>query len=120
MGKHTSSGKAVWSLLLIAFFILLLAWINYINLNSARAIERSREVGVRKVIGATRWELVKQFLAEALMVNTVSLGIGWALTMLALHCLGLPVILDYQKINSTSSPTVARTSTYCLLYWVYC
>jgi len=69
----TSSGRAVWALLIIAFFILVIAWINYVNLSSVRAIERSKEVGVRKVIGATRFQLVLQFLSEAFLVNFVSL-----------------------------------------------
>ena len=76
---ETASGQAVWSLLFIAFFILVLAWINYINLSSVRAIERAKEVGVRKVIGATRGQLVWQFLSEALVVNLASLILAVAL-----------------------------------------
>lgn len=72
----TTNGKAVWSLLIIAFFILVLAWINYVNLSSVRAIERSKEVGVRKAIGATRLQLIKQFFAEALLINLLSLFIA--------------------------------------------
>ncbi len=78
----TVNGRAVWSLLIIAFFILLIAWVNYINLSSVRAIERSKEVGVRKVIGATRSQLVRQFLAEALSVNGLSLVLAFGLVQL--------------------------------------
>ncbi len=70
---QTANGRAVWSLLIIAFFILFIAWINYVNLSSVRAIERSKEVGVRKVVGANRSQLMMQFFSEALMINLVSL-----------------------------------------------
>ena len=48
----TASGKAVWAMLIVAAFILLIAWINYINLTTSRALERAKEVGLRKVMGA--------------------------------------------------------------------
>ncbi|MEM9921579.1 MAG: ABC transporter permease, partial [Bacteroidota bacterium] len=70
---ETVNGRAVWSLLLIAFFLLMIAWINYVNLSSVRAIERSKEVGVRKVVGAGRGQLLRQFFSEALMINVISL-----------------------------------------------
>ena len=70
---QTVNGRAVWSLLIIAFFILIIAWINYVNLSSVRAIERAKEVGVRKVIGASRGQLVRQFFTEALAINLISL-----------------------------------------------
>lgn len=58
---------------LIALVILGIAWINYINLATARSVERAREVGVRKVLGARRSSLVKQFLAESLLLNIAAL-----------------------------------------------
>ena len=80
--NRTVNGKAVWSLLIIAFFILLLAWINYINLSSVKAIERSAEVGVRKVVGATRTQLITQFLTEAAFVNITSLFLAIAIVQI--------------------------------------
>nr|WP_293833551.1 ABC transporter permease [uncultured Arsenicibacter sp.] len=56
--------------------ILLLASLNYINLTLARSMNRSREVGVRKVAGATRMQLVFQFLTESVLVSYIALGIG--------------------------------------------
>jgi putative ABC transport system permease protein len=73
----TSNGSAVWSLLIIAFFILIIAWINYLNLSSVRAIERAKEVGVRKVVGAKRSTLMVQFFTEALLVNVIALVLAW-------------------------------------------
>jgi len=80
IGK-TGNYRIVWSLLVIALFILVLAWINYINLATARSLERAKEVGIRKVTGASRLQLIKQFLAEALLVNIVAIIIAAFLTM---------------------------------------
>ncbi len=74
---ETANGRAVWSLLILAFFILVIAWINYVNLSSIRAIERAKEVGVRKVVGAKRSMLMGQFLTEALLVNMLALLFAW-------------------------------------------
>lgn len=57
---------------LLAIIILLLAWFNYINLSTARFVERMKEVGIRKLIGASRRQLVLQFLTEAFFFNIIS------------------------------------------------
>jgi putative ABC transport system permease protein len=58
---------------MIAFFILVLACINFVNLATARSMKRAREVGIRKVLGSYRSQLVRQFLAESLVVITVAI-----------------------------------------------
>ncbi len=63
-------------LLVVALLIILIAWINYINLSTAKSIERAREVGLRKVMGSMRWQLVQQFLVESMMMNTVAVGLA--------------------------------------------
>jgi putative ABC transport system permease protein len=68
----------------IAFLILVLAVMNFINLATARSVHRSGEVGVRKVAGATRGQLVLQFLGESLVVAYLSLGLAILLIFLAL------------------------------------
>jgi putative ABC transport system permease protein len=65
-----ASGKAVWAMLVVALFILLLAWINYINLTTSRAIERAKEVGLRKVMGAVKGQLIKQFILESILISS--------------------------------------------------
>ena len=70
---NTDSAVVVWGLLIIAALIIIIAWVNYINLATSRSIERAKEVGVRKVSGATKLQLVKQFLAESLILNIVAL-----------------------------------------------
>jgi putative ABC transport system permease protein len=67
------NGQMVSFLLIIAFFIICIAWINYINLSTARSVERAKEVGIKKVIGAIKSELIKQFLVENVVLNLISL-----------------------------------------------
>lgn len=77
------SAKAVGFLKIISIFILLIAWINYINLSTAKAIRRAKEVGVRKVVGAEQSQLMVQFFMEALIINVLG----------ALLALGLSILL---------------------------
>lgn len=77
------SEKAVNFLIIISVFILLIAWVNYINLSTARALERAKEVGIRKVIGAFRKQLIIQFLCEAFIVNLIGGTIAIILAQLS-------------------------------------
>ncbi len=79
------NGQAVSFLFLIAIFIICIAWINYINLATARSVERAREVGMRKVLGALRSGLIKQFLTESLVLNLISLMLSLAVFFILLH-----------------------------------
>lgn len=67
------NGQAVAFMFLIAFFIMGIAWINYINLATARSVERAKEVGMRKVLGARRNDLVRQFMMEGALLNITAL-----------------------------------------------
>ncbi len=82
---NTASATVVWSMLIIASLIIIIAWVNYINLATAKSTERAKEVGVRKVSGATRSQLVKQFLTESLIINIVALLIALLLVTLFQH-----------------------------------
>ena len=64
--------SAMIALVFAAIAILAIAWINYINLTVARSMERAREVGVRRVVGAFRKQLIHQFLFEALVMNLIA------------------------------------------------
>lgn len=67
------SQAAVNILLLVAMFVLVIAWVNYINLATAKALERGKEVGVRKVLGSSKTALLIQFLTESFLLNLFSL-----------------------------------------------
>jgi putative ABC transport system permease protein len=73
--------------LAVGVIVLLIAVFNFINLSTARAIQRAREVGVRKVIGAFRLQLVTQFLFESLLMSLLSVGIALLLLLLFLPVL---------------------------------
>ncbi len=79
---NTASATVVWSLLIIALLIIILAWINYINLSTAKSMERAKEVGVRKVAGATKQQLIKQFLTESFIINLIALLIAVLIVIL--------------------------------------
>ena len=68
----------------IAIFMLLVACINFINLSTASASKRAKEVGVRKVAGSGRFQLIKQFLSESMMITMFALIIAFVLVQLAL------------------------------------
>lgn len=76
------SGEAVSFLFLVALFIIGIAWVNYINLSTARSVERAKEVGVRKVMGAKRGELIRQFLTESFILNITALMLSVLMFML--------------------------------------
>jgi putative ABC transport system permease protein len=80
--EANGDGQSVNFLFLIAFFIIGIAWINYINLATARSLERAREVGVRKVLGALRPQLIRQFMLESLLMNLLALIVALAITLL--------------------------------------
>ena len=71
----------------IGLFILLIACINYMNLATARSAGRAKEVGMRKVVGALRAQLIGQFLSESLLIVVIALGIGLLLVVLCLPAL---------------------------------
>ena len=82
--SENGDGKTVYLLLGIAFFIVVIAWVNYINLATARAITRAREVGVRKAVGSQRRQLIIQFLSESAVLNGFALLIAIIILVVAI------------------------------------
>ncbi len=81
---ENGDGTAVNFLTIVALFILVIAWLNYINLSTSKAMERAREVGIRKVSGAARSELVRQFLLESFLINLIALILSFFIVELSL------------------------------------
>ena len=90
--KDSNNGDIVYVYIFIgaALLILLIACCNFINLSTARSLNRSKEIGLRKVIGATRAQLIGQFLGESLVFSTIATIISILLVLIA-----LPVFNDF-------------------------
>ncbi len=100
--RANGDAGTVYALAAIALFILLLAWVNYINLATARAVKRAREIGVRKVVGARKRQLITQFLLESLLLNSLAGIVAIALIQFLLppfsQLVGVP--LDLEGVRS--------------------
>lgn len=70
--EENGDAQSVYFLGILAIFILVIAWVNYINMASAKSMERAKEVGVRKVLGAFRSQLIRQFIVESVIVNLIA------------------------------------------------
>ncbi|MEO5592760.1 MAG: ABC transporter permease [Chitinophagaceae bacterium] len=82
--KPNGSIKAVYVFAIIAIFILVIACINFINLSTARSVERAKEVGIRKTFGSEKGSLIMQFLLESVLVSLLSIVIAVLLIVLLL------------------------------------
>jgi putative ABC transport system permease protein len=80
--KPNGNRQSAYFLSIVAVLILVIAWINYVNLSTAKSIERAREVGVRKVMGSFRAQLIQQFLFESLILNIAAILIAITLVVI--------------------------------------
>ena len=106
---------------IIALLILAIAWFNYINLSTAKALERAKEVSVRKVTGARKSDLFRQFLTEVLVVNGISIVLGVAL-VITLHPLfnvlvGKAIPIDFGWDLQLLLPTAGLLLFWCSIIW---
>lgn len=76
--------NTVYIMSAIAFFILIIACINFMNLTTAQSLKRAREVGVRKVVGSKKMQLVAQFLSESVVISIIALVVAIALLMMVI------------------------------------
>ena len=106
--EPNGDGKTVYLLLGIAFFIAVIAWVNYINLATARAINRAKEVGIRKTMGSHRRQLIYQFLSESAVLNFLAL-------LLAI----LVVLLAIPGFNSLSGQQLSFSLLGKMDFWVW-
>jgi predicted permease len=97
------SGKSISPVLirvlwLLSAFILLIACVNFINLATAQAVNRSKEVGVRKVLGSNKWQLKIQFIAETFLIVITATILAIIITIISLPFIS--TILDLQLSNN--------------------
>jgi len=99
---RTVSKGEILVMIIIAIFLLLTACVNFVNLSTAVAVKRSREVGIRKVLGGTRSQLMLQFLAESLGI--IVLSVIFALGMAELMIMYLNPFLEVSLEINLSDP----------------
>jgi len=107
MGDHSTSKTILWTLSLIAILIIIMASINFVNLSTAQAIGRSREVGVRKVLGSSRAQLVMQVLGETFLIILFSILIAGAIAKFA---------MPYLSNVASVPPTIALFTSETILF----
>jgi len=108
------SKTTLWIFSAIGAFILFLACINYINITTAQALKRSKEIGVRKVCGAQKSQLSMQFFGEALVLNGIALLFGLVLTFAC-----LPFVSGYLGFSSTQfQGMLVQYAWLILLFWL--
>ncbi|GAB4056096.1 ABC transporter permease [Spirosoma litoris] len=124
--SESSSGgniMYVYVLMAIAAFMLLIACVNFMNLATATAVRRSREVGVRKVLGSVKGQLQQQFLIESVLLAMVALMVGLLLVGLALpffnQLTGKALTMSLLTNSSVAAGLVAGTVLVGLLAGSY-
>lgn len=99
--------EKIWLFMGLAFGILLIACINFMNMATAKSEKRAKEVGIKKTIGATRNSLIIQFLTESLVLTVISVIVAIALIEVFLpsfnHLLGIQMTIPYEQGYATLS-----------------
>jgi len=80
--NYITSKRTLWIFTIIGIFILLIACVNYINLSLVKSFQRSHEIGLRKVMGAQRKELIVQFILESMIISIVTVILAFSLAEL--------------------------------------
>src|SRR5450432_303425 len=109
----TTSKNTYWALSAIAVFIIIIACINFVNLATAQAIRRAREIGVRKVLGSTRSQLIGQFLGETTLMVIIGLIIALIVVVLFLPQLAqwLDIKISVQQLANPATLLIIAAVT---------
>jgi putative ABC transport system permease protein len=90
-------------LLIVAVFIIFMAWINYVNLSTSRSLTRAKEVGMRKIVGASQRQLIAQFFCETFLIFTLAITLALILLIeflpLFSRVTGTPLVDDLWKTS---------------------
>jgi putative ABC transport system permease protein len=106
-GDHITTPTTLWTLALIGVFIIIMACINFINLSTAQAVKRSKEVGIRKVLGSNRKQLFWQVIGETFIIVATSVALA---IVIATIC--LPYIKHIASIQEPLNLFNAPTSVF--------
>lgn len=129
--KHIESGVSekngqyqyIYIFLSMGLFVLFIACINYINLATAKTAHRAREIGIRKVIGAVRQQLIGQFLTEAFLVSVISMCLGMIIMQVTFpyfnQITGTNFSIDSENVGLFLPPLVSLTVLIALLSGAY-
>jgi ABC-type antimicrobial peptide transport system permease subunit len=94
--NRTISKETITGLILIGFFLLATSCINFINLTTAQAFQRSKEVGIRKAVGSYRWQLITQFISETFVITLVAMLLAVALAAIVIPFLKNAISLSFE------------------------
>ena len=101
--QTNGSANRVNFLLAIAFIIILLSWLNYVNLSTSKSLERAKETGIRKVAGAQRPQIMLQSLLESLLLNSIAIAIALLIVLIILpefsRFIGIELTLGLSNIK---------------------
>ncbi|MEO0330527.1 MAG: FtsX-like permease family protein, partial [Bacteroidota bacterium] len=115
--QHEASinGNAVYVYLLaaLALLILLIAYINFVNLTTVKALRRAREVGIRKVAGAQRSQLIRQFFLETLLINLIALSVATLIIYLT-----FPIVAEEFGLNVSTTIDVPPAVLIGVILWL--
>jgi putative ABC transport system permease protein len=110
--------KYLWALGFIGLFLIVTACVNFVNLATAQALNRSKEVGIRKVLGSLRGQLFWQFIAETTLITVFALLLAYGLTLLALPSLNqlLKSKMELHLFDSWQLPTFILALTGIVIF----
>ncbi len=110
--NRSISEGMIWAMSLVGVFILITACVNFVNLATAQALRRSREVGVRKVLGSTRGQLLRQYFSETGVITITSVILALLAAQLVLPYISNVLNINQQGVVFFTDPSIL---IFCLL-----
>ena len=104
--KANGNSDTLFFLTVIGIFIMVIAWVNYINLSTSKLIDRAKEVGIRKVLGSEKRHLISQFLLESLVINLIAILV--AITILQIMMVPFEQLLGIE-LNVFAADAIKST-----------